>query len=145
MLNPPQTKPAATNVANQLARQAHRTIRAWQDADAEGEETFAEIHLDRLDTLESEVTWHQAGSPEAVLFQLCVIKNLADDIRDYAAASGHGRTVDPKFAAIERLVGSVIRHVERTTGTAREAWGLDYYHTDAVERFSWGAARDKAA
>lgn len=142
MFNTCQPNPNAAHVATQLTRQAHRTISAINGTWPGG--SHPEALDDRRKALEQEVSWHPCGSPEAALFKLCVALSVADDLRDMGAVAGVNEyRLNTAYSSIERLIGSVIRYVEQTTGVQRNDFGLHYYHTDRCERMAWGLPLDE--
>lgn len=145
MLNACLPNPSAAHVATQLARQAHRAIQAWDMADEAMDHARTALHADRLDALCKEVSWHPCGSPEAALFQLCVVSALADDLRCLARDGGDEVKAEQVYASTQRLLGSVMRWIEKSTGVRRTDYGLTYFHADDCERLAWGQPLDREA
>ncbi|KQT48932.1 hypothetical protein ASG43_08855 [Aureimonas sp. Leaf454] len=115
-----------THVATNLAMKAGRILAAHTFADEAGDRERRDTLRCRVRAMESEATWHRAGSPEAAFLQIGVARGIVDRMPDVEERE-----------ALNRVLASVAGLLEASTGVTRESAGLAFYGTAETDAELW--------
>lgn len=103
-------------VATNLALKAGRLSVLQNEADRAGDAERRDNIWHRMQSIETEATWHQAGSPAAAYLQIGKARSIVDAMPECEARETLNRT----FASLAALL-------EQLSGVTREEAGLECY------------------
>ncbi|NTF80525.1 hypothetical protein [Rhizobium rhizogenes] len=133
----------ATITADTLATLAASLIASRTLADHEHRGDDRDIFDARINALETEASFYEAGTPIGALYQLCVARANLDRI-----AGTYIGAMDSEGSAltnlVERILISQIRFVENTSGITREEAGFDFYSDNQYDSRPFGEWRPSA-
>lgn len=125
--NPPA---APTVTADMLAAIAARVSAQWSEASEAGWRDEMDIYSDRLEAVGHEASFAESVGAAGVLLQLGVARGQLDTL--YANHTDDDAGL-PLLFEISRLLIRVTQWVERASGVSREAAGLNYYGSAAID------------
>lgn len=119
-------KPCANHVGKNLALKAGRLAVLYTEADAAGNTERRDTIRHRMNSIETEASWHKAGSPEAAFLQIGAARAIVDAMPE----SEDRETINRTFASLGALI-------EQQAGLTREAAGLEFYGTAEQDADLW--------
>lgn len=120
-----------------LAAVAVSSMREWRQADENHQDIEREIFAERISQLETEASFHTAGTPEAALYQLGVARSHADTLVANYVYDLKGVNL---YRNLERLLIQLTRYIEQTSSVTREHAGLLYYSDPRNDGHVFGEA-----
>ncbi|QND48117.1 hypothetical protein HB780_21005 [Rhizobium lusitanum] len=130
----------ATITADTLATLAASLIASRTLADHEHRGDDRDIFDARINALETEASFYEAGTPIGALYQLCVARAKLDQL-----AGTYICAMDSEGSAlanlVERILISQIRFVENTGGITRDAAGFGFYSDSQFDSRPFGEWR----
>jgi hypothetical protein len=124
--------------AEAITAVAVSSMRDWRQADENHQDIEREIFAERISQLETEASFHTAGTPEAALYQLGVARSHADTLVANYVNDLDGANL---FRNLDRLLIQVTRYIEKTSGVTREDAGLLYYSDPRGDHYPFGEVR----